>query len=79
MPPQHLAHSLHQPRLGHGELGALAQFQIIRPVLGGRREFGAEDQITDRRLALIALVGALDNRAGRAATVGVFELSVHAR
>ena len=72
-PRQHLAHALDQLGFGRGELGALAQFEIVGAVLGRLGEFGAELEIPDRDLRTarrVALVRALDDgdsgsRAGR--------------
>jgi hypothetical protein len=45
---QHFAHALDELGLGDGELGALAQLEVIGPVLGRLGELGAELHVADR-------------------------------
>ena len=48
--------------------------QVVVAVLAQARDLGAEDQVLDLHLALGLLVAALDDDAGRAALVGIFQL-----
>ena len=76
MPRQHFAHGLDELGFRHRELrrARLAPFLVGGDGLGF---LGAFDQVLDLHLALGLLVAALDDDAGRAALVGVFQLRAH--
>src|SRR5579872_2385686 len=79
-PCQDLAHPLDKFGLGPGELGALAQFQIVSAVLGRLCKLRAELQIADRDLRAagrVAFVRSLDDGDAALAPVRIFELRVH--
>ena len=58
----------------HRELRLGLLLQIVVTILAQPGDLGAEDEILDLDFALLFLVAALDDDAGRAALVGVFHL-----
>src|SRR6266700_6820938 len=74
---EHLAHGVDQLLLRHRELRLGLLLAIFVAVFAHAGELGAEDEILDLDFALRFLVGALDDDAGRAALVGIFELRAH--
>ena len=77
MAREHLAHGVDQLLLRHRELRLGLLLAIFVAVFAHAGELGAEDEILDLDFALRFLVGALDDDAGRAALVGIFELRAH--
>src|SRR5260370_5961362 len=73
---QHFAHGVDQSVFRNCELRrpALAPFLVRRDRRGGPLAF---DEILDLHLAPVLLLGSLDDDAGRAALVGIFELRSH--
>ena len=74
MPCKQFPHGVDQSRFSDRELRVSLLLQIFLAVLG-IGEGGAKDEILDLDLSTRLLVATLDNGAGCAALVGVFELS----